>query len=250
MKKNDVAIEIRGLSKNFHDKAAVINLDLDVCYGEITALLGSNGAGKTTTINMIVGFLQATEGKISISGLNLQEEKNHLKVKNLLGHMGTEMALYEKFSVKESWELFASLRKIEKKSFKKRIDYLMELFEIDGFQNKRYNELSSGQKQKSLIVATVLHDPPILIFDEVTASLDVITSRSIMDFIKMERSRGKAILFSTHILSEVEYLCDKVAILHEGKLRDVTNPQELMKKHQVSNMTDAFYYAIKNYKGE
>jgi sodium transport system ATP-binding protein len=241
----DLAIKIRNLTKKFPNKLAVDNLDLDVTYGEITALLGSNGAGKTTTLNMILGFLRPDAGSITIGKMDNLECWQEIRKK--VGHVGTEMGLYEKFSIWECFEFFAKLRDVPTSVWKERAKKLAEFFEMDDFLNKKFPTLSSGQKQKSLIVSSLLHDPEILIFDEVSASLDVLTCRMIMNFLKEEKARGKAILFSTHILSEVEYLSDKVAILHDGRLQDVTTSAELLSKHKVTNLTDAFYHTVKKY---
>ncbi|MEI8347035.1 MAG: ABC transporter ATP-binding protein, partial [Pseudomonadota bacterium] len=241
-----MAIEIVELTKKFPGKLAVDHLNLEIPYGQITALLGSNGAGKTTTLNMIVGFLRPDSGIVRIGGKD--NFTNLIEAKRKIGYLGTEMALYEKFSVKECWEFFAKLRGLDRVALQERIKKWVDYFEMGDFLDKKFHELSSGQKQKSLIVSSILHDPEILIFDEVTASLDVLTCRLIMNFLKEEKSRGKAVLFSTHILSEVEYLSDQVAILHEGKLRDVTTSANLLQKHNVTNLTDAFYFAVKDYK--
>lgn len=239
------AIEIKNLTKKFPGKVAVDNLSLEVPYGQITALLGSNGAGKSTTLNMIVGFLRPTSGEVLVSEMNTYTHLDQIKCR--IGYLGTEMSLYEKLSVKESWEYFAKLRGLNLATCQKTVEKLVNYFEIGDFVHKKFPDLSSGQKQKALIVAAILHDPEILIFDEVTASLDVLTCRMIMNFLKEERARGKAILFSTHILSEVEYLSDRVAIIHDGKLRDMTTSKKLLEKHQVSNLTDAMYFAVKDY---
>ena len=245
---NMSALELKNISKSFLDKEAVREVSFKVNYGEVLALLGSNGAGKTTTLNMIAGFLMPSSGEVIINGV--WNHTNHNKeIKNIIGYLTSNMRLYEKFSIRECLQFLGKLRSIEKSKIKQRIDELCNLFEIESYIDRKFQELSSGQKQRSLIAATILHDPKILILDEITASLDVPTARLIMDF-KKEKSKGKAILFSTHILTEAEYLSDQMAIIHDGRIMDQCSSSDFMKKHQSNNMTDAFCEAVSKYKLE
>lgn len=243
------ALELKNVSKLFLDKVAVHDISFKVEYGEVLALLGSNGAGKTTTLNMLAGFLMPSSGEVLID--NRWNHNIHNKeIKNSIGYLTSNMRLYEKFSIRECLVFLGKLRSIKDSVIKNRIDELCELFEIGSYIDKRFQELSSGQKQRSLIAATLLHDPKILILDEITASLDVPTARLIMDFLKTEKSKGKAILFSTHILSEAEYLSDQIAIIHGGKIMDQCSAADFMEKHNTNNMTDAFCEAVLKYKKE
>jgi len=236
------AIKITNVHKKFHDTVAVEDVSLEVPFGEVTALLGSNGAGKSTILNMIAGILLPTSGSIEFSGKNF--ENNYKELKANIGYLTCDMALYETFSVYETLKLLADLKGFNKKQTKNRIEELVEQFSLHQILDKHYSELSSGQKQRSLISASIIHDPQILIFDEVTASLDLVISKSIMDFLKRERERGKAIIFSTHILSEVEYLSDRILMIEKGKLVKETNYQDLITNTGAKNLTDAFYKAL------
>jgi len=240
-------IQIEKVVKKFPGKVAVDGVDLTVDKGEIVALLGSNGAGKTTLLNMIAGFLVPNEGTISVEGMNHFD--HYKEIRNRLGYLTNGMALYDKFSVKESLKYLGDLRNIDAKKIDLRTIELVEKLEMGEFITKKFPDLSSGQKQRALIAATIFHDPSILIFDEVTSSLDVLTCRSIMEFLKEERDRGKAILYSTHILSEAEYISDRVSIIHEGKIMKNTNCAELMQEYGCTNMTEAFYRVVSGYKG-
>jgi sodium transport system ATP-binding protein len=243
------ALELKNISKSFLDKTAVEDVSFKVEYGEVLALLGSNGAGKTTTLNMIAGFLMPSSGEVLVNG-QWNHAKHNKEIKNTIGYLTSNMRLYEKFSIRECLQFLGKLRDIEKKQIKIRIEELCELFEIGDYVDKKFQELSSGQKQRSLIAATLLHDPKILILDEITASLDVPTARLIMDFLKKEKSKGKAILFSTHILTEAEYLSDQMAIIHDGRIMDQCSASDFMAKHNSNNMTDAFCEAVLKYKSE
>jgi sodium transport system ATP-binding protein len=236
------AISIKNLHKQFQETTAVKDISFEIPYGEITALLGSNGAGKSTTLNMIAGILLPTSGTIEFEGKNF---KDHYKeIKSELGYLTCDMALYETFSVLETLELLGELKGFNKKKVKNRIEELVEQFSLKEILSKHYSELSSGQKQRSLIAASIVHDPKVLIFDEVTASLDLVISKDIMDFLKVEKERGKAIIFSTHILSEVEYLSDRILMIERGKLVKETNYRDLIEESNSKNITEAFYKAL------
>ncbi|MBT3983309.1 MAG: ABC transporter ATP-binding protein [Bacteriovoracaceae bacterium] len=237
------AITIKNLSKKFQDTVAVDDISFEIPFGEVTALLGSNGAGKSTTLNMIAGILLPTSGTIEFSGKTF--EKNYKEVKTNLGYLTCDMALYETFSVLETLRLLGDLKGFSQKKTNDRIEQLAEQFSLGEILEKHYSELSSGQKQRSLISASIIHDPEILIFDEVTASLDLVVSKDIMDFLKAEKERGKAIIFSTHILSEVEYLSDRILMIEKGILVKETNHQELLESSNSTNLTEAFYKALK-----
>jgi sodium transport system ATP-binding protein len=236
------AIKITNLTKRFKDKTAVNDISFEIPYGEITALLGSNGAGKSTTLNMIAGILTPTTGLIEFEGKSF--EANYKEIKANLGYLTADMALYETFTVLETLKLLGELKGFSQKQIKNRIEELVAAFSLGEILNKHYSELSTGQKQRSLISASIIHDPKILIFDEVTASLDLVISKDIMDFIKSERDRGKAIIFSTHILSEVEYLSDRILMIERGKLVRETNYQDLIQDTNSDNITEAFYKAL------
>lgn len=243
------ALELKDITKSFLNTEAVKDISFTINYGEVLALLGSNGAGKTTTLNMIAGFLLPSSGDILIDG-KLNHRQHNREIKNKIGYLTNNMRLYEKFSIRECLEFLGKLRGIDKSVVKNRIEELEALFDLNSYIDKKFQELSSGQKQRSLISATLLHDPDILILDEITANLDVPTARLIMDFLKEEKQKGKAILFSTHILSEAEYLSDKMAIIHDGRIMDQCSASDFMQKHGANNLTDAFCEAVLKYKNE
>ncbi|MBT7610387.1 MAG: ABC transporter ATP-binding protein [Bacteriovoracaceae bacterium] len=237
------AIKVNQLLKQFQDTIAVDHISFEIPYGEVTALIGSNGAGKSTILNMIAGILLPTSGEIEFNSKNY--DNNYKEVKSQIGYLTCDMALYETFSVLETLELLGDLKGFSKNKIKKRIEELVEQFDLSDIMNKHYSALSSGQKQRSLISASVIHDPEILIFDEVTASLDLVIAKDIMDFLIKEKEKGKAIIFSTHILSEVEYISDRILMVERGKLVKETNYRSLINSSQSENITEAFYLALK-----
>ena len=240
------AITVKHLNKIFIDEVAVNDVSFEVPFGQITALLGPNGAGKSTALNMIAGILIPTSGQIEIAGLGYRQHYRQIKAK--MGHLTSDMSLYESFSLLENLQLIGNLRNYSGKRYKQRLEQLCHMFELGPILEKRFDELSSGQKQRALIAASIFHDPDILIFDEVTASLDVIMSKDIMDFLKSEKERGKAILFSTHILSEVEYISDRILFIEKGHIIKETTYRTLMQENGGNNITEAFYNQLKKNK--
>ena len=240
------AIDIVEIEKSYKDTKVLKGVTFQVRYGEIVALLGSNGAGKTTTLNIICGFLKQTKGSIQVAGHTHQFDLGIIRSK--IGYVTQEMALYEKLSVKETVMFIGEYRGVEKSKLNEMKEYFWNIFDLAEIEDKKFKDLSSGQKQRAIIAAQLIHDPEILILDEVTASIDIVTSKKIMDFIKIEREKGKAILFSTHILSEAEYLSDRIIILDEGEVIEETTSSNLIKDYDSKNLFEAFFRSINEHK--
>jgi sodium transport system ATP-binding protein len=214
-------IEARSLSKRFQDKKrgeirAVDNVSFTCEPGKIYGLLGANGAGKTTTLRMLATILEPSDGTAVICGYDVTE--NPEKVRANVGFLSTATALYPRLSAQEMVEYFGRLNGLDEATLKKRIDDIFDRLNMNDFRDRRCDKLSTGQKQKTSIARTLVHDPPVMIFDEPTTGLDVMTARTIINFIADCRDRGKTVIFSTHIMSEVERLCDHIGIIHDGKL--------------------------------
>ncbi len=215
------SVVVRALTKTFYDEArgevhAVRGIDFECRAGEIFGLLGANGAGKTTTLRMLSTILVPTSGRVEILGHDTAADPT--AVRKCLGFYSASTALYPRLSAKETIEFFARINQYPGEQVPKRVDYLIERFGIAQYANARVEKLSTGMKQKVSIARTVAHDPPILIFDEPTVGLDVLNALEMQDVIREFRGLGKTIVFSTHIMSEAEKLCDRIAILHDGKL--------------------------------
>jgi sodium transport system ATP-binding protein len=236
------AIEVESIIKIFLGKKAVDNISFSIPFGKITALLGSNGAGKSTTLNIVTGIMNPTSGNVVIDGMTY--EKNYKDIKQKMGFLTCDMALYETLSVYECLKLFGGLKGMSRVKINDRIEELSTQFEIRDFMDKHFGELSSGQKKRSLIACSVIHDPQILIFDEVTASLDVVIAKQVMDFLIGEKKKGKAVIFATHILSEVEYISDHILMIEHGKLIKSTTYPQLVAETGAKNLTEAFCQAI------
>jgi sodium transport system ATP-binding protein len=226
-------IELRNLAKIFHDRKrgeirAVDGISFQCSPGKIFGLLGANGAGKTTTLRMLATLLRPTSGGGSVAGYDLIEEPE--EIRSRIGFLSGTTALYGRLSVRETLAYFGRLNGIEEDALKRRIDELLRLLEMDSFADGRCDRLSTGQKQRVSIARSIVHGPPVMVFDEPTSGLDVMSSRTIMRFIERCRDDGKTVIFSTHIMSEAERLCDEIAVIHDGRIADHGSLTELRRK--------------------
>jgi sodium transport system ATP-binding protein len=234
-------IEARGLCKRFHDKKrgeihAVENVSFRCQPGQIYGLLGANGAGKTTTLRMLATILEPTDGTAVICGHDVIEHPE--KVRANVGFLSTATALYPRLTAQELVEYFGRLNGLDEPTLKKRVNDIFDRLDMNGFRDRRCDKLSTGMKQKTSIARTLVHDPPVMIFDEPTTGLDVMTARTIIGFIAECRDRGKTVIFSTHIMSEVERLCDHIGIIHGGKLLAEGTVAELRAKYSEHNIEE------------
>lgn len=207
-------IRTEDLTKEYDGFKAVDNLTLQVEKGEIYGFLGPNGAGKTTTILMLLGILKPTRGKIYLMGEELK--KNPLEIKKRIGVVSEKQFIYKEMSAQEYLNFFADLYKVENKE--KRIDELLSAVNLLEIKRRKLGAFSRGMQQKLGFVRALLHNPEILLLDEPVSGLDPTGIKQIRDLIKEENERGKTVFISSHLLSEVERLCDKVGIINKGKL--------------------------------
>jgi sodium transport system ATP-binding protein len=199
-------------------------------------LLGANGAGKTTTLRMLATILEPTEGTAVICGYDVVDDPE--KVRANVGFLSTATALYPRLTAQELVEYFGRLNGLDEATLKSRVDDIFNRLDMNGFRDRRCDKLSTGMKQKTSIARTLVHDPPVMVFDEPTTGLDVMTARTIIGFIADCRDRGKTVIFSTHIMSEVERLCDHVGIIHDGKLLEEGTVPELRTKYSEHNLEE------------
>lgn len=223
-------IEIVGLCKVFPmpdggEKRAVDALSFAVRSGEIYGLLGPNGAGKTTTLRMLAGLIKATAGQARLNGHDVTLEPE--AVKRSIGFLTANTGLYQRLSPRELLTYFAELHGMDAVAAGVRAETLITWLEMEDYADLRCGALSTGQRQRTSIARALVADPPILILDEPTLGLDVLTNRRILQFIREERDAGKAIVLSTHYLDEAERLCDRIGLMHEGRLIAQGNMQEL-----------------------
>jgi sodium transport system ATP-binding protein len=221
---------------------AVSNVSFECKPGRIFSLLGPNGAGKTTILRMIATILKPTSGSIKVAGFDTQHEDQD--VRKRIGFITGSTALYERLTTNELIKYFADLNGVEKSVYEKRKKELFELLGIDGFANKKIGQLSSGMKQKVSLVRTMIHNPEVVVFDEPTSGLDVIAAKNIIELIKRCKDEGRTVIFSSHIMSEVELLCDDLVVLHKGSLIYNGTMETFKRQMTTKNLTEEFIYLI------
>jgi len=217
---------------------AVAGISFTCQPGRVFALLGPNGAGKTTTLRVIATMLRPTRGTVCVGGHDTVREGE--AVRRRLGFLTGNTGLYDRLTPNEFVRYFANLNGMDRRDFERRRDELFSLLDMHDFAATRIGKLSSGMRQKVSIVRTVIHDPDVIIFDEPTAGLDVVTSRNIVQLIRDCRDAGKTVLFSTHRMGEVSLLSDDLAIIHKGKLCQSGTFQEFQARMQTSSLEDEF----------
>jgi sodium transport system ATP-binding protein len=235
-------IEAQGLTKRYAGVDAATSVSFRVDKGEVVGLLGPNGAGKTTVLRMLAGILTPTEGEARVAGHAASEDAFALK--RSLGFLSGDTALYQRLSPREVLRYFGRLNVMEEGVLQRRIEALVQNFQMQDFADRPCGKLSAGQKQRANVARAFLHDPPALILDEPTTALDVVTGRFLLNAIREERSRGKAILFSTHVLGDAETLCDRVVLLHQGKVLDDGTVADVIARSGAHTLTDAFLARI------
>ncbi len=236
-------LQVKNLTKTFKKNTVVNDITFTVNPGEIVGLLGENGAGKTTTLRMISTMLKITSGEAIVN--NYSASIDPTKVRKEIGILfGGDVGLYDRLTARENIRYFANLYGIDNKEADKRIDELSKRFQMDEYINKRVSKFSRGMKQKVSIARSIVHSPSVMLFDEPSTGLDVTAARTIQDFILSCKEEGKTILFSSHSMSEVEKLCDRVVIINKGKLIENCSIDDLKTKYNNDNLEDVFVSLI------
>ncbi len=214
------AIELNKLSKNYGKSRGIIDIDLEIKEGEIFGFIGPNGAGKSTTIRILMGLIFKSSGHASIFGLDV--EKNKEKILSQVGYLPSEIFYYDKMKAIDLLKYSGSFYDI---NCKERIYKLAERLDLN--LNKKISDMSLGNRKKVGIIQGLIHSPKLIILDEPTSGLDPLMQKIFFEIIKEERDRGATILFSSHILTEVQKICDRIAIIKEGKILKEQNIQDL-----------------------
>ncbi len=221
------------------ERETIKGVSFEVHEGQIFGLLGPNGAGKTTLMQMIATLMKPTSGKIEIDGLS--GDKDLLDIHRKIGFLTNEIKLDPMSTPNNLFNFFAELYDIPEKELKDRRDESFARFGITPFADKKINELSTGMKQKISIAISLIHNPPVVIFDEPTNGLDILTSKQVTDYLKELKEKGHAIILSTHIFSVAEELCDEIAILVDGKIAAQGTVGEIIKQADVESFEKAFF---------
>jgi sodium transport system ATP-binding protein len=228
----------RSLRKQFGPVLAVDDIGFAVGAGEIVGLLGPNGAGKTTTLRMLAGILTPDAGQVLVDGIDMH--RSPLEAKRRLGFLSGDTRLYQRLTPREMLRYFGKLYDMPAARVDARVRTLVDELAMADFADRPCGTLSAGQTQRANIARAFLHEPPLLILDEPTTALDVVSGRFIVDAIRRAREAGRAVLFSTHIMGEAEYLCDRILLVHRGRVVDAGTLPELLARTGQANLTDAF----------
>ncbi|MGI6366308.1 MAG: ATP-binding cassette domain-containing protein [Bacillota bacterium] len=232
-------IEIKELSKRFKKVLAVDRISFRVARGEIVGLLGENGAGKTTTLRMLATMLKPTEGTALVNGYDIVRDQD--EVRGEIGILfGGEVGLYDRLTARENISYFAELNGMSKVETEKSIQELVQLLDMEEYIDRRVGKFSRGMKQKVAIARSIVHKPTVMLFDEPTAGLDVTAARIVQDFIIRCKRDNKAIIFSSHSMAEVEKLCDRIVMIHRGRILEQGTVAELKEKYHHDNMEEIF----------
>jgi sodium transport system ATP-binding protein len=246
-------IQSKGLTKQFvrtlqkgkkEEFYAVDHISFEANQGEILGILGPNGAGKTTLLRMLGSLMEPTEGSVVITDNEGNEITDKTELKKHIGYLSENTKLYGRFTVRETLNLFGELYGFEREYIKEQVEKTCEVLGMESFIDNRVEKLSTGQKQRTSIARCLVHDPDIYIFDEPTLGLDIISSKSIIDFMKQEKKRGKSVLYSTHYMEEAEFLCDRIVMINKGTIIATGTPEELRKQTNTSNLRDAFFALV------
>jgi len=240
-------IEAQNLVKRFRDKSrgevcAVDRVSFQCRPGEIYGLLGANGAGKTTTLRILATILGPTEGTAIVAGHDVT--KHPEKVRSSVGFLSTATALYGRLSAEEMVQYFGRLHGLDEPTLRHRMAVLFDRLEMNSFRDRRCDKLSTGMKQKVSIARTLVHDPSVMIFDEPTLGLDVMAARTIVGFIRECRAQGKTVIFSTHVMSEAERLCDHIGIIHGGRLLAEGTLSDLRERYGKQDLEEIFVKVV------
>ena len=237
-------IHVRELTKTYSDLkrgqfVAVGGISFDAYPGQIFGLLGPNGAGKTTVLRILSTVLRPSGGSASVNGHNVVTEPS--LVRQQIGFVSTNTAGYDRMTAYEMVEYFGRLHGIPPVALSEKIDILFHRLKMDEIRDVLGGKMSTGMKQKVSIARALVHDPPILIFDEATSGLDVLVARSLLDTVSDLRDHGKCIVFSTHIMREAEKLCDRIAIMDHGQILSEGTLDELKEKHEQDDLEEIFF---------
>ncbi len=240
-------IDARNLTKTFRDKKrgeirAADDISFCVSPGQIYGLLGANGAGKTPTLRLLATLLQPTGGSATVAGFDVVRDPQ--KVRANVGFLAASTALYGRLTAREMIAYFGKLNGLPDAEIRTRTKRLADELDMHEFLDRRCDKFSTGMKQKTSIARTLIHDPAVMIFDEPTLGLDVMTARAIVKFVRECRNRGKTVIYSTHVMSEVEKLCDTIGIIHGGKLLAEGTLGSLRAKHGEQDIEEVFVKVV------
>ncbi len=240
-------IEVRNLCKTFHDRKkgdipAVRDVSFQCAPGHVFGLLGRNGAGKTTTLRILATILAPTSGTALIDGMDVNLKPG--EVRKRIGYLSGDTKLYDRLTGRELLTYFGELAGMTPASIEGRIAEVQVTFNLVDFLDKRVGKMSTGMKQRLSLARVVLHDPPVLIFDEPTSGLDVMGAREVLRIVKELKAKGRTIIFSTHIMTEAERICDEIAIIERGSILTQGSVISLVNGNGAGSLEDLFVKTV------
>jgi sodium transport system ATP-binding protein len=236
------AVRVDRLEKRLGANEVLRGISFDAQSGEIFGLLGPNGAGKTTTLRIICTLLAPDAGSVAVLGFDTRTHPQD--VRRRVGVVTAEIGVYPRLSARENIAYIAELSGSLDGEVSSRVETVLERLDMRSFANQRAESLSSGQKQKVAIARAIVNDPPVLMFDEPTSNLDVLASREVREFMVESKGRGKCVIFSTHVLHDAERLCDRVAIIHQGRIIASGSTAEVKGRYQ--DLEDSFLSLVES----
>jgi len=237
-----LAIRAQGLTKRFGKLLAVDHIDFSVTRGEIFGLLGPNGAGKTTTLRMLCTLLKPTDGTAVVNGFDVRRQP--LDVRKSIGVLPEDAGLYDRLSPVEHMLYYGRLHGMGDGDIRKRAEHLLQRVELLDRASEKVGTFSKGMKQKVALLRAFIHNPPVLLLDEPTAGLDVASARSIRDYMLSEKKEGKAVVLSTHNMTEAQKLCDRLAIINHGRIVGLGTVEELTAKTAQTDLEEIFVQLV------
>src|SRR5271167_2121390 len=231
-------LELQNLSRSYRGIPAIKNVSFRVGAGEIVGYLGPNGSGKSTTVKIITGLLQPNAGRVLFQGRNIRDDLESFR--GALGYVPEEAHLYTYLSGIEYLQLVGRLRGLRERRIQTKATRLLQLLGLESWRHSPISMYSKGMKQRVLIAAALMHDPPLLIFDEPLSGLDVLSSRLFKDLLLELTAAGKAVLYISHVLEVVEQICNRVVVIARGKILADASPAELTGLMELTNLESVF----------
>jgi sodium transport system ATP-binding protein len=246
-------IHVQHLTKTYEDLqrgpfVAVDRVSFSVRAGEIFGLLGPNGAGKTTVLRILSTVLSPTNGIATVAGFDVARDP--AEVRRRIGFVSNNTAIYDRMTAWEMVEYFGRLHGMSSAKLDSRMRTMFDQLRMNEFRDVPGSKMSTGMKQKVSIARAMVHDPPVLVFDEATLGLDVLVARNLLSVIRSLREAGKCLIFSTHIMSEVERLCDRIAIMHRGRILDSGTLTELRSRHDQRDFEELFFGLLSRHENQ
>ena len=240
-------IHVRNLSKRYNELRtdgflALAGISFDAMPGQIYGLLGPNGAGKTTALRILSTVLKPTGGTAIVNGFEVSKSPD--EVRRQIGFVSTNTAIYDRMTAWEMVQFFGALYQMDPEKLQIRMESLFTKFQMNDIRNMLCSKMSTGMKQKVSIARAIIHDPPVLIFDEATSGLDILVAREVLGTVEQLTDQGKCVIFSSHIMSEVKRLCDRIAVMHHGRILAEGTIDELVNAYDEPDIEELFYHLI------